>query len=207
MAPPKQNLNGGGDGVRGGGGPPGGGKGGGGTAKPANPSLITSTGGLLGINGILITPAFNQTTNKSYIINYEPHNNNCEEDAQYTYRQEANYSKFPGEGREASYHLIILKYRELGKCKFSVNITVFKQTIDDFVTYQIPVSIPVLPLTRVRLNNFPDNRIHTIKIAPIIGGVVIGERPQVSITYKANSGPVCVTKLILCGNADEAAQQ
>lgn len=204
--PNKQDINGGGDGVRGGGGPPGGGKGGGGSAKPSNPSLITSTGGLLGINGVLLTPAFNQITGKSYIINYESQDFNCEEDAQYSYRQEANFEKFPGEGRECSIHLIILKYRELGYVKFSINITVFKQAIDDYVNYQIPVIIPKLKLTKARLNTFPDKRIHTLKLAPV-NGVITGERPQISITYAANSGPLSITKLVMCGNADEAAQQ
>lgn len=204
----QQNLNGGGQGGRGGGGPPGANKGGGGSGKPSNPSLITSTGGLIGVTGLLLTPAFNQVTNKSYIVNYDPTDFNCEENAQYSYRQEANFEKFPGEGREASIHLIILKYRELGRVNFSINITVFKQALDDFVTYQIPVSIPRLPLTsKARKVSFPDGRIHTMKIAPVIGGVITGERPQITITIAGNSGPLSITKLVLCGNADEAAQQ
>lgn len=202
----QNNLNGGGGGVRGGGGPPGGGKGGGGTAKPSSPSLITSTGGLLGVNGILITPAFNQITNKSYIINYDSTNFDCEEDAQYSYRQEANFDKIGGEGRECTIHLLILKYRELGKARFNINITVFKQAYDDFVTYAIPINIPRLPLKGARVNKFPDQQIHTMKIAPL-NGVIQGERPQVSYTRFKNSGPFSITKLIVCGNADEAAQQ
>lgn len=201
------NLNGGGGGGRGGGVPPGANKGGGGSGKPSNPSLITSTGGLLGVSGLLLTPAFNQITGKSFIVNYDPTDFNCEEDAQYTYRQESNFERNPGEGREASFHLIILKYRELDYAKFSINITVFKQSLDDFITYQIPVSIPKMPLlSKQRKANFPDNRIHTAKITPP-RGVITGERPQITITYKANSGPICITKLVLCGNADEASQQ
>lgn len=203
----RQNLNGGGQGGRGGGGPPGANKGGGGSGKPSNPSLITSTGGLVGVSGLLLTPAFNQVTGKSYIINYDPTDFNCEEDAQYTYRQEANFERNPGEGREASFHLIILKYRELGYANFSINITVFKQALDDFITYQIPVSIPRIQLTsKSRKVSFPDNRIHTARIAPP-RGVITGERPQVTFTVAGNSGPVCITKLVLCGNADEASQQ
>ena len=203
----QQNLNGGGQGGRGGGGPPGANQGGGGSGKPSNPSLITSTGGLIGINGLLLVPAFNQITNKSYIINYDSTNFDCEENAQYTYRQESNFERNPGEGREASFHLIILKYRELGYAKFSINITVFKQALDDFITIQIPVSIPRIPLTtKFRKVNFPDGRIHTTKITPP-KGVITGERPEVSITRSMNSGPISITKLVLCGNADEAAQQ
>ncbi len=70
----QQNLNGGGQGGRGGGGAPGANQGGGGSGKPSNPWLITSTGGLIGINGLLLGPAVNQITNKSYISNYDSTN-------------------------------------------------------------------------------------------------------------------------------------
>jgi len=174
-----------------------------------SPGLITSTGGLFGISGLLMAPAINQTTGRSFIVVFDPTNFSCEEQAQYTYRQEANYDKIPGEGREASIHLLILKYRELGVASFSVNITVFKKVLDDFITVQIPVNIPVIPLakmTKSRRNNFPDGRIHTVRLEPP-NGVVQGERPQVTYTINANAGPVSVTKLIMCGNADETPQQ
>lgn len=174
---------------------------------PTNPSLITSTGGLYATSGYLMAPAFNNVTFKPYIVVFDPTNFNCDESAQYTYRQEANFDKFPGEGRQASFHSIILKYRELGIATFSINITVFNQALDDFITVQIPVSIPRLPLTtKSRKNNFPDGRIHTARIAPL-NGVIQGERPQVSITIGAGKGPISITKLVLCGNADELAQQ
>lgn len=198
-----QGVNPNGGGVGFGGGPHGTGK----KTISSSPGLLTSTGGLFATTGYLLAPAWNNISQKPFIVVYDPSNFNCDEDAQYTYRQEANYDRIPGEGRECSIHLVILKYRELGIANFSINITVFKKLIDDFITIQIPVKIPYLPLnTNKRKNSFPDNRIHTIRIAPS-NGVVQGERPQASITYKANSGPVSVTKLVLCGNADELSQQ
>jgi hypothetical protein len=172
----------------------------------ANPGLITSTGGLNGIDGLLLTPAISPITGACFVINHDPTNFDCEESAEYFYRQEANYGQIPGEGRSCTIHLIILKYRELGVANFNVNITVFQQAIDDFVTVQIPVSIPTILLTRKRKNLFPDSKIHTIKITPP-KGVIQGERPQISYSRKANSGPISISKLILCGNADETAQQ
>jgi len=60
-------------------------------------------------------------------------------------------------------------------------------------------------MTKARKNAFPDNRIHTVKIAPPYG-VITGERPQPSITVTGGKGPLAITKLVMCGNADEAAQ-
>jgi hypothetical protein len=171
----------------------------------ANPGLITSTGGLVGVNGLLFTPAINPNTNISVLLNHDITDFNCEEDSEYDFRQEANYGQISGEGREASFHLIILKYRELGYAKFSINITVFKQSIDDFETIQIPVTVPKNITSKKRKLTFPDGRIHTQKLYPP-NGVITGERPQVTITRDANSGPMSGTKVILCGNADEVPQ-
>src|SRR6266566_4881483 len=68
-----------------------------------NPGLITSTGGLLGTNGLMLTPAFNQITNSSFLLTHNSSNFNCEEDAEYDFRQEANYGQIPGEGRQATF--------------------------------------------------------------------------------------------------------
>ena len=168
-----------------------------------NPGLITSTGGLLGLNEVVATPAFNPVTGRCFILVHDSNNFDCEEDAEYDFRQEANYGEIPGEGREGSINLIILKYRELGKAKFNINITVFKRTIDDFETVVIPVSIPVIPFSSPsRMLSFPDGRIHTLFLHPP-NGVINGERPQASATRNGNSGPMCITKLIMCGSADE----
>ena len=119
----------------GGGNPNGGGRGfpkGGGGGKPpgttlgGSPGLITSTGGLYGTNGLLLVPSYNIITGKAFITLIDATNFNCEENSQYTFRQEANYGNIPGEGRSCSIHLIILKYREIGSVSFNINITVFK---------------------------------------------------------------------------------
>jgi hypothetical protein len=173
-----------------------------------SPGLLTSTGGLYGYNGLLLAPAYNRITGKSFILLLDATNFNCEEDSQYSFRQEANFGNISGEGRTCSIHLIILKYRELGSVSFNFNITVFNQILDDYVNVVIPVSLPVIPfarMTKLRKNSFPDGRIHTVKLTPPCG-VVSGERPQLSITISGNNGPLSITKVIMCGNADESAQ-
>lgn len=194
-------------GVGGGGGfnpPSSGGKGGGSSFN--NPALITSTGGLSGTSGILMAPAINTMTGRSVIVYFNPNDFNCEENAEYDFRQEADYGQIPGEGRTCTIHLIILKYRELGYAKFNINITVFDRTIDDFTTISIPVSIPAKSLkTKSRQASFPDKKIHTLYITPP-NHVIQGERPQVTITRNKNSGPNSVTRLTICGNADEMVQ-
>lgn len=205
---PGVNPNGGGHGFGGGGGGGLGVGGGKGKATFGSPGLLTSTGGLTGANGLLLAPAYNIITQKSFIVFFDPSNFNCEENSQYSFRQEANFDRIPGEGRECSIHLIILKYRELGPIKFNINITVFKKTLDDFITTSIPVNIPIIPyaqMTKDRKNLFPDRRIHTVRLAPP-NGVITGERPQASVTVFGKAGAVSITKLVMCGNADEASQ-
>lgn len=184
----------------------------GGPPKPksrvGSPGLLTSTGGLLGSNGLLLAPAYNLLTQKPFIVLLDATNFNCEENSQYTFRQEANFDKIPGEGRSCSIHLIILKYREIGTVSFNLNITVFNQQLDDFINVAIPVSIPTIPymkMTKIRKNTFPDNRIHTVRLAPL-NGVITGERPQLSVTITGGNGPLAITKITMCGNADEASQ-
>lgn len=174
-----------------------------GTNPGGNAGLLTSTGGLFGIGGLLLTPVINFSTGKSYIMLMDPTNFNCDENAEYDFPQEIPPRQAPQEGRDVTCHIIILKYRELGYVTFSVNVTTFQKTTDSFITEQYKVSIPSVALSGVRKKQFPDERIHTLYI-PI---QVIGERPQVSVTYNANAGPLSIVSLVLCGNADELPQQ
>lgn len=168
-----------------------------------NPGLITSSGGLFGINGVLLTPVINNITGNSYILLMDPSNFNCEDDGEYDFPQEIPPRNAPQEGRDVTCHLIILKYREIGFAQFTINITTFEKDTDSFTSYPFVVNIPSKPLTtKARKTNFPDKRIHTLRI-PIN---VPGERPQVTINFKGNSGAHSITSLVLCGNADELPQ-
>jgi len=169
----------------------------------SSPGLLTSTGGLYGVNGALLTPVFNSITGKSNILIMDANNFDCEEDGEYDFPQEIPPREQPQEGRDVTCHLVILKYRELGYARFAVNLTTYKRLTDSFVTVQYLVNIPPIPLkTRMRKQSFPDKEIHTLYI-PI---QVVGERPQASITRSGKSGPMSITSLTICGNADQTPQ-
>lgn len=191
--------------------PSGGGGGGGGTGGGTgtgsklgtNPGLITSTGGLFGIDGELLTPVLNLTTGKSYVLLMDPDDFNCEEDAAYYFPQEIPPREAPQEGRDVTCHLIILKYRELGPAKFNVNVTVYVRNTDTFDTKTVSVTIPPQGAKGNNPTTFPDKQIHTMYIPFRI----TGERPQAFVTSKGGSGAYSITSLTLCGNADQAPQQ
>src|SRR5215831_15573547 len=85
------------------------------TKVAGSPGLITSTGGLVGAGEALVTPVLNMITGRSYIIEHFSSIFDPDEPVEYDFRQEANYDRFPGEGRSASFHRIVLKYREIGR--------------------------------------------------------------------------------------------
>ena len=172
----------------------------GGNTNTFNVGLLTSTGGLSGITGLLMTPYKDQNGN-GFIVVHDYTNFDCEENAEYDYPEyiPMDLGAYQ-EGQIVNCHLIKLKYRELGIANFIISVSAFNRNIDDFVTVNIPVAI-------TNTNNrktFPDKKIHTrfIGINPIISG----ERPQPKILRKVDSGPISITKLILCGNADEIPQ-
>lgn len=177
------------------------------TGSTANsPQLLTSTGGLVGSSGALLCPVFSPTTGRALILLFDSSDFNCEEDSEYDFRQEANYGQIPGEGRICTINRIVVKYRELGVAQYFINVTVYqKAPEDDFVTVSLPIDVPQIPLkkmTKSRKQSFPDKRIHTIILNP---KVITGERPQVTATRSGGSGPMAITKVILCGTADETS--
>lgn len=169
----------------------------------ANPGLVTSTGGIIGFSGYLLSPVFNTVTKNSYVLVMDPNNFNCEEASQYVFPQTIPPLNAPQEGRDVSCHLMILKYRELGVASFTITIWTFNKTTDSFQSVTYNISIPAIPLKGSRKLLFPDGKIHTLRI-PI---QVNGERPQPVIFSNANAGPYSIVSLTLCGNTDETAQQ
>lgn len=177
------------------------------SSKPlgGSPGLLTSTGGLYGVNGVLLTPVFNNISGKSYILLMDPSNFNCEENAEYDFPQgiPAVQNNPFQDGCNVNCHLIKLKYREIGIAQFTINVTTFNRDIGDFQSFPYIVNIPNIPLTGKRKAKFPDQRIHTIFI-PID---VPGERPQVTLNSVGGSGAYSIISLNLCGFADELPQQ
>lgn len=173
-------------------------------ATSSNPQLVTSTGGLQGLSGALLTPInVNQIPGaSSYVMIHDSNNFDCEEDCIYYFRQEVG-SEF--EGQYVEVNRMIVKYRELGAATFSIGISAYQKSTDDFKVVTTQVSIPSVKLTNARKKVFPDGKVHIISIAPP-KGIISGINPQAFISRKANSGPLSITKLVLCTYADEVPQ-
>lgn len=195
--------------------PPGGVGGGGGSFNPpttktgssaSSPGLLTSTGGLVGASSLLVAPCISALSGATLVTIFDPTNFDTEESAEYDFPQETMYGEFNGECKFASINKVKVKYRELGIASCSINITVYLPKIDDFKTVQMPLKIPHIKLSKARQQTFPDGKLHTVTLHPV-PGVITGERPQVTITRNAKSGPLSITRVILYGDADNTDEE
>lgn len=174
-----------------------GGSSGGNTKLTTSPSLLTSSGGLTGLSGLLMTPYFTPQ-GQCLVAIHDPTDFNCEEDCEYDYPQEIPPIQYQ-DSCDATWNRIKLKYRELGEVSFTLQIDYYNKTTDCFTTKKISLKISNPYPVR---NTFPDNKIHT-RYIPL---VISGERPQIKVIRKANKGPLSITKLLFCGCADETPQ-
>ncbi len=177
----------GGSGSSGGGTRPGGG--GGGSSKPlgAQPSLITSTGGLVGFNNTLLIPFFDTRTGMEYFVTYDPTNFNCEDDCIYKFRLES-----VAPGRTIDIHKVFIEYRDLGKVTFTTRVEATqynKATKKETLVYKSVVSTV----------GKGDKKIHSL----FVDLKVNGERPQLIIIRKADDGPFSLVRAMLVGNSSE----
>lgn len=161
-----------------------------------SPNLLTSTGGLFGNTGALMT-AYIGTNGKCYIAIHDQTSFDSEEDAEYDYPQMTPPSQYQ-DLRIQTYNLIMLQYRELGTAKFTISIDYYNRINDQYLNKQIPISIS----NTGKRKTFPDGKLHT----RYIDFVISGERVQIKILRKANSGPLSIVKCIPCGSADEVPQ-
>lgn len=156
-----------------------------------SPGLITSTGGLFGVNYQLLMPLFDSVFDKTYLALIDPSNNDTEEDAFYAFKQE---DVMPS--RTVSVHKLIVVYKEIGAARFNVGVQVYIRKPNKFYAKTVPVQIKVRNEKGVP---FPDGRLRELAVDLVIEG----ERPQVFISRNANSGPLCVTRVHMIGHADE----
>jgi len=179
--------------------PNGGGSGGRNPYKPpsgkstihGSPGLLTSTGGLFGLNFKLLMPLFDSVFDKTYCALIDPEDNNCEEEAFYLFRQE---DVMPS--RFISVHKLIVVYKELGPAKFSIGVQVYNRDANKF--YQTSKQVEIKN-RQDRTAPFPDGKLRELPV----DFVIEGERPQVFIRRKANSGPLCITRVHMIGKADQ----
>ena len=156
----------------------------------ANPSLVTSTGGLFGFNNILLVPFYDIRLNRTYFIMYDPSNFNCEDDCVYNFRLEEVVA-----GREIDVHKVYLQYKDLGKVTFKVIVsaTQYNKALKKETINSKTVVVTV---------GKGDGKIHSY----FVDLKVVGERPQISIFRKGNAGPLSIVKVMLCGHSDEGEQ-
>lgn len=156
-----------------------------------SPGLLTSTGGLFGTDFKLLMPLFDSVFDKTYLALINPDDNNCEEEAFYLFKQE---DVMPS--RTVSIHKLIVVYKELGPARFSVGVQVYIRKTNKF--YQQSRLLTIKPRND-RDAPFPDGKLRELPVDLVIEG----ERPQVFISRKANSGPLCITRIHMIGKAEE----
>jgi len=172
------------------------GGGGGGGASPLAPkgasnlSLITSTGGINGTSSLLLVPIYITHLQKFVFASFDPTNFNCEEDCFYNFKMEDMKL-----GRNVDVHKVYLQYRDLGKVTFTVSVSAMllnrktnKSTLNN--------------ASKDLILGTGDGLIHS----KFIDLKVQGERPQLSITRKANNGPLSIIAAMLVGNMAEEEQ-
>jgi hypothetical protein len=184
----------------------GGGFGGGGGKKSGgttggSPGLLTSTGGITGLTGIFTIPFQDLLLNRFYFVTFDPTDFNCEEDVTYFFKQEDIEV-----GRVVTIHKVLIVYRMIGQVKFTLTLNGFLESVKSsnedpsqtgrFVSKSVPVTFGL------GLGKIPDKKLHTRSVDIKL----TCERPQISISRLANSGPLAITKVIMCGTADEGQQ-
>lgn len=167
---------------------------GGGAAKSsaAAPSLITSTGGLFGGAFALLVPFFDLRTNSFVFAIIDPNNFDSEEDCVYNFKMEDVKS-----GRVVDIHKVYLQYRDLGKVSFDVSVTA-TQFNRSTQKEKIEVATKTVKVGTTK----GDQRIHSY----FVDLKVQGERPQLSIVRKKDSGPLSIVTAMLIGNVSEENQ-
>jgi len=156
-----------------------------------SPGLLTSTGGLAGASFKLLMPLFDSVFDKTYCALIDADNNDCEEESFYLFRQE---DVMPG--RICSVHKLLITYKELGVATFSIGVQVYLREPNKF--YQNSVELKITKRNQKGMP-FPDGKLRTIAA----DFVIEGERPQVFIRRKANSGPLAITRVHMIGKADQ----
>ena len=156
-----------------------------------SPGLLTSTGGLFGQRFKLLMPLFDSVFDKTYCALIDPDDNNCEEEAFYLFKQE---DVMPS--RVVSVHKLLVYYKELGIAKFTVGIQVYLRSVNKFQQKSVELTIADRKDRKAR---FPDGRLRVM----LVDLVIEGERSQVFIARRANSGSICVTRIHMVGKADQ----
>lgn len=165
----------------------GGGNSGGGNngPNPANPALLSSTGGISGSLGALLVPTM--LNGKSVICTFDPSNFNTEEDIFIDFRQEV-----VKDGKKPTVHRVLIVYRNLGPVTLTVSHTAWTEV--GFVRQSE---------TRTIGYTNADKQIYTA----LFSYVCTGERPQLHISRLANQGALSILRIMIPGNMGDGPQE
>lgn len=161
-----------------------------GTTLGSNPALVTSSGGLFGNDSLLLVPYFNAVNNRYYIGYYDTTDYNCEEDAEYLFRQEDGIV-----GRDIIVSQVVLVYRNLGPVNVTFSLTAFSKIAQEFTTNISGITYLGTPAA--------DGKLYTKRLD--FG--IVGERVETRIFRKAKAGILSIISLTLCGTIGEAEQR
>ena len=160
-----------------------------------SPGLVTSTGGLYGVQKTLLVPFFDARSQHTALWMIDSNNFDTEEDAFY-YFMSPDISM----ARAVTVHQVAVIYREIGECQFTIGIIIYNRRDDKFIFKERIVNITndISPIVDIVNTPFPDNKLHTIYADLNISG----ERPQVYLKRSKDSGPLSVQSITLAGHRD-----
>lgn len=173
---------------------------GGGTPTGVSAGAVSSTGGMLGLNGALLVPVFSNVTKRNYLALLSSTDFNCEEDCIYNFPQENIKIGY----NVTSYKILVI-YRNIGQVKLTWSITTFRQGLTTYakeVATITPGKFYTKSKTMIIGSKPGDNRLYTIAFNIQNDG----ERPQLSVLRKANDGPMAIISATLIGCADVKEQ-
>lgn len=160
-----------------------------GTAKSL--ANVTSTGGLQGSLGLLLTPFFVNNIRRFAFFAYDTTDFDCEEDCVYNFKMEDVKI-----GRVCDIHKVYFQYRDIGKVTMTWTVSAYllnRTTGKE--------SFPSKSKT-VTVGGLSDNKIHS----KFVDLKITGERPQLSLLRKANNGPLAIITAMFVGNMSEEEQ-
>lgn len=165
--------------------PPSSGGGGGSAPTPPDLSKLPTVGGMVGIQTQLIAIGYDDLAGQNIVYFVDPTNHNCEESCEYDFKVEEVEP-----GNQLTIHRIVIRYRDLGKVKFTVAVVSATLTDLDYTLGTGNAELITLG------NDKPTNKIYTY----LSSLRVTTEAPQIKIFRAANAGPLAITKVRAWGS-------
>lgn len=154
------------------------------SVQAADLSKIPATGGLAGIEGLLLVPMKDDISGFVFFYELDPEDFNTESDVVYEFRQEEIQ-----EGRLPTIHRVRVMYRDLGKVTVVVGVRGF-------------------------LNGNSEEKVVALGSEAASGKVlttlvdlqITDERPQLYFRRLKDAGPLAIIKMTLCGSLGDGEQ-